>query len=124
MTQGETVKAYIALCGITAEKWGVKDAYELWRLKKKLAEAFDFQAEREKAILDAHHAKPAKNGRWAFDSVEEKDAFQKELDELNGMEFPVEVKPVTVTPPEGMTIAPDTLGDLEGFVVFDIGGRG
>ena len=122
MTQKQAVEAYFALEQLTKEKWDLKDAFGLWQMKKKLTEAYEFQCEREKALLDLYGATPGEGGRWTFASAEDRDAFQAEEDKLNAMDFPAAVRPLTVRPPQGMRIEPDTLGALEGVIVFDLEG--
>lgn len=120
MTQKRLAQAYKAISELTKERWLIKDAYALHKLKKQLQSAWDFQLERETFLIKSYGGE-AVDGAWKFPSVEAKENFEKEMTELNTMESDIEIEPVTLKAPEGMTIAPDTLDTLDGIVEFTEG---
>ena len=117
MTQKQCAEAYKALTEITAEKWPISDAYKLYQAKQALKSAWDFQIERETALLQAYGAKP-EGDRLNFPDVESRVKFEAEIAELNAMDAGVTVAKIRLRAPDGMTILPDTLGALDGIVEF------
>ena len=118
MTQGQCVKAYLALSGIAEKEWPFREAWDIAQLRKRLRDAWDFQAEQEAALLNRYGGRAQGGGTAVFADAAAKQAFEADLRALNGMDAGPDADPIRLTPPKDMSVSPDALAALEGFVVF------
>lgn len=121
-TQKAAVNAYNALTEIGKQPFPIRDALSLLVMRKKLETAVEFQLQEEQKLVDEFH--PTIDGgkiSMPYDEKDEtvkaraKEFFQK-LADLNGLEVEVDADPAPVSIPEGVTIRPDTLAALDGFI--------
>lgn len=118
MKQIEAVRAYKVLKGLGNEKMSMETAYKLFRQRKALKPAYEFQAEREKAIMEKYKAKPDRNGMFRTEDPEDLAQLQNDLKELAEMESDLKVEPVVIENAEGMRISPDEMEALENVIEF------
>lgn len=119
MKQGTIVRACMALTHLMDERMPIRTAYELHRLRRQLAPAWDFQAEREQAMLKEMQPERAGDNGLRFRSVEDARRWAAELAELEQMDVELDFTPVRVAMAEGMTMTPADVGALDGFVIFE-----
>lgn len=121
-TQKTAISAHNALVEIGKLPFPIRDALSLLKLKKALETAYEFQLQEEQKLVDEYH--PTVNGNkltMPYDENDEevknraKEFFQK-LADLNKMEIDVDIDPVFISIPEGVSIKPETLLALDGFV--------
>ena len=119
MTQKKIIDAYKALQRLATQPMPIKTAYALHKLRQRMKPAFDFQAERERALMD--ELQPAMEGesQLRFKSAEDAQRWVAAMEELAGMETEIEIEPVTVAMADGITISPDDIGALDGVVIFE-----
>lgn len=121
-TQKKAISAYNALVEIGKLPFPIRDALNLLKLKKALETTYEFQTQEEQKLVDEYH--PTVDGNritMPYDENNEevknraKEFFQK-LADLNKMEIEVDIDPAHISIPEEISIAPDTLMALDGFV--------
>lgn len=119
-TQKQAVSAHNALIEIGKLPFPIRDALSLLKVKKALETAYEFQLQEEQKLVDEYQP-TLDNGKLTmpYSNDEEKELakefFQKFAD-LNKMEIEVEIDPAHISVPDGISIAPDTLMALDGFV--------
>lgn len=121
MKQGKVIQAYNALArlgGQTMEDYAV--AYKLFRLKKQMTPAIEFQTEREKAIFDKYQPERLANGQYSFRTSGQAAEFRKELNDLAEVETEIQITPVTIPKGQRLLISMDDIEALDGFVVFPV----
>ena len=119
-TQKAAVNAHNALVEIGRLPFPIRDALSLLKLKKALETAYEFQVQEEQKLIEEYQP-TMENGKltmpYANDEEKSraKEFFQKFAD-LSKMEVEVDIVPALISIPEGISIAPDTLLALDGFV--------
>lgn len=121
MTQKQVIDAYKALTKLNTQPLPMKTAYALHKLRRALQPAWDFQVEQEGALFDKLKPTPIGNGALQFKSPDELKTWNQTIDELNAMPSDIEFAPVTVTMDDAISITPDDIDRLEGFVIFEEG---
>lgn len=121
-TQKQAIAAYNALIEIGRLPFPIRDALALLRLKKALETAYEFQTQEEQKLVEEYHPK-IEGGKITMPYSETDEVvkgkareFFEKLAELNKMEIEIDVEPAHISIPDGISIAPDTLLALDGFV--------
>ena len=121
MKQGKMIEAYKTLESIKGNKLSTVTAMRLFKLKKALLPAYEFQLERERLIFDKF-APELDNGILKFKSKEDKQDFEAALTELSNAETGTEVEPVHISVDEvSLQLSMEDIEHLDGFVIFEDG---
>jgi len=118
MKQGRIVQAYRVIEKLAGQDFPLRDSYKLFRMKKQLQPVRDFRIEEEKKLFEKHPITGQDGNMLNFATQEDAQAVNKTIEELNGMEADVTVKPITLHLTDAVTIAPAEIELLEGFVEF------
>ena len=62
-------------------------SYAFFRVNKIIQNQVEFQIERQKALKEKYHGRDGDNGQVMFDSKEDRDGFNREMEELMAMEI-------------------------------------
>lgn len=85
MKQIKIINAYKVIQKYEQKELPLDIAYAFFKLKKELADQWNFQIEREQAIYDKYSPKN-EDGKLIFDSSESQRKFSEELGELLSMD--------------------------------------
>lgn len=121
-TQKVAVNAYNALTEIGKQPFPIRDALALLKLRKSLDTAWEFQMQEEQKLADEY--KPTVEGGKIFMPYDENNEevknrakeFFKKLHDLSEMEIELDITPAKISIPENVSIKPETLLVLDGFV--------
>ena len=116
MTQGDAVRAYGAIVRMGQKATGAA-AFTLFRLKKSLQEIFEFQNEEEQKLVQKYGGQMIDNGLVVIADKEQREQFQKEVENLHGMEC--DIQPVTIPAAAIPEISLAEIEALDGFVIFE-----
>lgn len=118
MKQKQVLKAYIVLISMGTKATG-KTALSLFRLKNRLKELVDFQAEEEVKLAKKHGGEILDNGTIKFDDDEQKRQFLDEKAALGEMDIDPEIEPARVQIDAVPEITLSDIESLDGFVIFE-----
>ncbi len=119
MTQGRMVKAYKALLEIGQQRLPSTISYKLFKLRRQLQPAWDFQIERETQIFEMYPPVQQEDRKFfKFESPEAKQDFEEAFKELNDMEPEIPFDPINVPLLPEMRLSGNDLETLEDFVFF------
>lgn len=113
------IPAYKALLTLEEQMLPLKLSYNIFKLKKQLQPAWDFQRERENEILQQFPPQEFTNGNFKFKTVKQAKGFKAKMDELAEMDFELEVKPMKLQLTEMLEITPKDIEALDEFVIFE-----
>lgn len=113
------IKAYIALMKLENETLKVTEAMELFRLKKKLSDHFEFYRDQEKKYSEQYGDKVNEDGTIVFTDNNKKFEFVQKMNELNDMDIEIDIHEVSVTSND-INISMSDIEALDGFVKFAI----
>ena len=120
MQQSRIISAYKSLRKLADRELPIRIACQIHRLTVKLRPVWDFQVQEEQKLCDRLHPKN-EDGKLVFETPEGAQEFRDRLKELNGMEVEdIELKPITIPIPDGITLTPADIEALEGFVEFEM----
>lgn len=109
-THGIAVNALITINKVGQNPMPSFAAYKLFRLKKKLADAADFQTEQETKIVDEMGGKIGERGKVLFDEPDKYLDFAKRQKEIADMEYEFDGEKIGMY----MTELPNlSVGDME-----------
>ena len=118
MKQGKAVNAYKTLCKLSNKQLRLKTAYEIYVLKNKLKEIYDFQIEQEKKLIEEYGARFSEDGKLQFCNTEDATNFMKMINEISELDCEIEYMPVSISSDEDIMISIDEIENLKGFVEF------
>lgn len=120
MKQKKVTSAYIALVRLNTVQLHIKDAYNVFKLKKQLEETYLFMVAEQQKIVDKYNGTILGDGNIQFESNEIALKAQEELQELNDADIDIEVQEVSVRLDEvkGGTMSPNDMEALDGFISF------
>ena len=114
-THGAAVNALITINKIGQSPIPSFAAYKLFRLKKKLADAADFQTEQETKAIAEMGGKVGDRGKVLFEEPEKYVEFAKRQKELSDMEYEFDGDKISMY----MTELPNlSVGDMESLDAF------
>ena len=116
-TQGKATRAYLTLDRMGNRTLPANAAFRLFKVKKALQSAFEFETEEEKKYL-AEFGGELKDGFVNFETPEKAKGFETKKKELDSMEIEVEVEVPTIRLEEMKEVTISELEALEGFVNF------
>ncbi len=121
MKQYQINRAYNALGRMANMQLPVRDSRNLYMLSKQLDDAYSFEVEQEKKLIEKYNGVLAGDGRVTFPNDDEAKKFSEELAELNDLEVDVEFDPVIIScdAMREQRISPFDVACLDGFVVFE-----
>ena len=121
MKQYQINKAYSALGRLANMQLPVRDSRNLYMLSKQLDNAYNFELEQEKKLIEKYHGVLTGDGGVTFPNSDETKKFGEELAELNNLEVEVEFDPVVIScdAMEDQRISPFDVACLDGFVMFE-----
>lgn len=118
MKQGKIIKAIGALERVSNQRMPLKVSYSLFKLQQSLQPAMDYQAQREKELIDEFPPSETNGNRLTFDNPENGIGFNKGMKELAEMESDVTFTPVRIGTDCQIDISMEDIAALEEFVVF------
>lgn len=121
MTQREIIDAYNATDVLYKMRLPVRDAYNVFRLRKRLEPHYIFEMERERKMLEDLNGKIEPDGRITFQDMESALKFQDALIEADNMDVEEEIEPIHMQMDALGTeqITPQDMEHLDGFIVFE-----
>lgn len=118
LTQQQALTAYAILMGMGKKATG-EAAFSLFRMKQKLREIVEFQAEEEQKLVDKLGGKITETGQIIFAGDDEKRAFIEEKKKLGEMKIDPSIEPVRIAPDKIPEINMDEIEALQGFIIFE-----
>jgi len=115
MKQKDAVKAYKALSrmkGATGQP-----AFQLFKLKKKLKDIFDFQGEEQLKLVEKYNCDISENGLVKIDDEETKKKFFEEWETIGDVDCEIEPVKIPISLLPNITL--DEIEALDGFVIFE-----
>ena len=117
-TQGKATSAYAAIMAMRNKVKGT-DALKLYKLKNRLKEHYDFQAEEELKLVTEYGGTIMDNGRVIVRDPDKRKDFAAAVQGLADMPCEVDADPVTVHVGQDSEITLADMEPLEGFVNFE-----
>ena len=118
LTQQQALTAYAILMGMGKKATG-EAAFSLFRMKQKLREIVEFQAEEEQKLVDKLGGKITETGQIIFAGDDEKRAFIEEKKKLGEMKIDPAIEPIRIAPDKIPEINMDEIEALQGFIIFE-----
>lgn len=118
MKQNKIIKAYNVLDKMSQMQFSLKTSYNIMKLKKQLQTQYDFQSAEQQKAFDAFNGKISENNQLYFQNVEDMQAFSDKLNELADLDIDIDIKSIEIALTEEISITPQELQSLEGFVNF------
>ncbi len=119
ITNGQMIKAHDALADLKGQTVSSPaKARKIWNLWKQAEAAMAFHVEEERKLIAKHNATVDDDGRVLFDTLEEREAYLKEWNELTGLPAEGQIVPVTLDDADKIRISAEAMGALEGLVDF------
>lgn len=99
----------------------VRAAYDICMLMRKLDPPFQCEVEVERKLIAQHKGEFQPNGALAFPSEDERIAFDKAFNELVDVDVEIKLEPLHISFDafDGLTLTPDEIKSLEGFIEFE-----
>ena len=117
MKQHQFVSAYKVLQKLEQKELPLDISYKFFKLKQSLSEQWEFQLEREKAIIDKY--KPVFNEtQLDFESEEAQAGFTKEISELADMDVFTDENKVKIDFNNRIELSISDIEALDPFVQF------
>ena len=118
-TQRNAVIAYSALIGMGRKPMKSRTAYKLFRLRLKLKEIVDFQAEQETKLCQEMGVTISDDGRFQFPDDKIKEQFETAHKELEETECEIDENEIKIGINELPDLSINELEALDGFVKFE-----
>lgn len=119
-TQGKIVKAYKAISIIKSQALTTPvNAKKIWNLWKIAQNAYEFQAEEEKKLIDKYHGEITNEQTIRFKNKEDADGYQAEWEKLADMEIEETIVPVVLKGVDSIKISAEDINSLEGLIEFE-----
>lgn len=128
MKQSKCVQAYKAILKIMAQDTSLPTARKVFKLSKKLQDAWEFQINEERKIFERHPDVDPDTGSVSYPTgdkelekkmLDELNDFDKEMKELGDMDQTVEAEPFTISEEENIKIAGKDIQALEDLITFE-----
>lgn len=120
MKQIQVINAFTALNHLRAMRLPVRDAYNVFNLRKQLEQSYIFEMEREKKLLEETDGQIKDDGSLLFPTEEAAIRFNEGVEEANNMDVEIEFEPIQMQMDAiaGIQITPEDIEKLDGFVIF------
>ncbi len=121
MKQYQINNACNALGRLSNIQLRMRDSRNLYMLSKQLEDAYNFEVEQEKKLIEKYHGEITQGGLVHFPTPTDGDGFKKEIAELNNLDVEVDFDPVTINCDglDDQLITPHDIACLDGFVIFE-----
>lgn len=121
MKQYQINRAFGALGRLANMQLPVRDSRNVYMLSKRLENAYNFELEQEKKLIEKYHGTLSNDGGVVFQNSEDAAGFNAELAELNNLDVEVEFDPVVINcdAMDDQRITPFDIACLDGFVTFE-----
>lgn len=116
-TQRQALSAYAALLKMGKKATG-KAAFSLFRMKQRLKDIVEFQAEEEQKLVEKHGGKVSEEGLILIADEGQRAAFMEEKRALYDMVIDPAIEPVTVEIDGLPEINMEEIEALDGFIEF------
>lgn len=118
MKQAQIVTAYNIINKLSDKKINLSTAFQIYKLKNKLKEYYDFQFEEEKKLLDLYNG-IIDNGSLNFQNQDDANKFVEEMQKIADIEQDLEISPVLLSCSEDIQLSVNEIKQLEGFIIFE-----
>lgn len=120
MKQKEAIEAYGAILRLSEISLPLRDAYNVFCMRRKLEPIYQFEMEREKKLLDELHGDITPDGSIHFGDMESYMEFNKKIAEMGDMEIDVEhdVIQIKIDNLKNTEMKPADINRLYGFIEF------
>ena len=119
ITNGKLIKAHDALADLKGQTVSSPaKARKIWNLWKQAEAAMAFHVEEERKLIEKHHAHVSEDGRVLFDTLEDREGYLKEWNELTGLPVEEKVVPVVLDDGDNIRISAEAMDALRGLVDF------
>lgn len=118
MKQQQIVNAYKVIQKYKEKELPLDISYGLFKLKKLLQPAWDFELEEEGKIFDKYHPTQGENNELTFASVEDKTNFAKDMASLLDMESDYDEDKVIIDFNNRLDLTLTDIEALDDFVQF------
>ena len=120
MKQKEAIDAYGAILRLSEIALPLQDAYKIFCLRRKIEPIYQFEVEREKALLGELNGALMPDGSVQFKNTEDCVEFKNKVAELNDMEVEADFEPIQIKIENlgKVEIKPADISRLCGFVEF------
>ena len=121
MKQYQINRAFGALGRLANMQLPVRDSRNIYMLSRQLENAYNFELEQEKKLIEKYHGTINGDGGVVFQSGEDAAGFNEELAELNNLDIEVEFDQVFINCDAmgNQCITPLDIAYLDGFVTFE-----
>ena len=116
--QRQALAAYAVLMGMGRKATG-EAAFSLFRMKQKLKEYVDFQAEEEEKMVERAGGQITEDGKIIIEDPMKRKAFLEEKKKLGEMEIKPAIEPIRIAPERIPEINMDEIEALQGFIIFE-----
>ena len=131
MTYEQCLRAHAAITRMAGIVFGIKEAYAIFKLGKRLSVEVEFCAQHEKALIEKYNGMVQKDGSIHFvhgDDEESKrigmtnmEQFKNEMNQLLNSETEGNIEPVHISLDafEDYKITPDDIMALDNIIIFE-----
>lgn len=119
MKQKLITSAFLSLMKLNNAQLPIREAYNVYKLRRQLEDSYDFAAERERAVIDKYNGVVA-GAQINFPENTDMEAVQNELIALNELDVAIEFTPVELSLEKlgDSTLSPNDIAALEGFIIW------
>lgn len=117
-THGIAVNALITINKVGQNPMPSFAAYKLFRLKKKLADAADFQTEQETKLVEEMGGKIGERGKIIFDTPDKYIDFAEKQKEIADMEYEVDGEKIEMYMTELPNLSVSDMEALDSFITW------
>lgn len=118
MKQVQVINAIKALNTLSEQPLPLPISYKLFKLRKWLQPAWDFQIEQEKEIFKLYPPEKIENGMFKFKSPEDAQGFKDKMAELGELQAEITYEPINISMSEDIMLTPANIEALQDFVFF------
>ena len=118
MKQGQIFNAFGVIEMLRKHDYASDEAYDLFKLRQKMAPIVQFQQEERAKLLEKYPPKKAEGGSIEFNTREDADAYVQEMNDLCNLEVDEEIEPITMTLRKDIKMYPDDFMVLDGLINF------
>lgn len=113
-------EAYLSITRLNSVRFGIKDAFSVYKLRKKLEDVYNFFVEEQRKIIEKYNGEILEDGRIQFDSNETAEKARNDIESLNNSSIDVDIEPITINISEIQdgTMTPRDIEMLDGFIIF------
>lgn len=118
-TQGKIVKAYKTIAKLSSGNMPLPVSYSLFKLKKVLANHFEFQIEKERELFAKYIPTQQADGSFTFASKADEQDFFNQITEISKLAVEVDCPVVTIPLNSDIALSIEDMESMDGFVLFE-----